>query len=101
MAAPARGVAFRDDDLLRRSAIERIMCDEEIEIGDLCRDWGYREDALDDGLMRAGALAQDGLVRLEDRRLVVTADGEAFRRSIAACFDSYLDSDRARHSKAI
>lgn len=97
----ARGVAFRDDDLLRRSAIERIMCDEEIGIGALCRDWGYREDALDDGLMRAGALAQDGLVRLEDRRLIVTSDGEAFRRSIAACFDSYLDSDRARHSKAI
>ncbi len=97
----ARGVTFRDDDLLRRSAIERIMCDEEIGIGALCRDWGYREDALDDGLMRAAALVQDGLLRLEGRSLIVTPDGEAFRRSIAACFDRYLDSDRRRHSKAI
>ena len=97
-----RGVTLSDDDRLRRHVIERIMCDREVDIGQICRAEGFAEEALDGGLERLLPLAEDGLLALGGRRLAITSDGLAFRRSIAACFDAYLvPSEQQRHSKAV
>ena len=97
-----RGVALSNDDRLRRQVIERVMCDRDVNIGQICRASGFTEEALDDGLARLIPLAEDGLLTLDGRQLAITPDGLALRRSIAACFDAYLvPSEQQRHSKAV
>jgi oxygen-independent coproporphyrinogen-3 oxidase len=43
----------------------------------------------------------EGMVRLDCRRIQVTEKGRPFIRLMAAVFDDYLQQGRARHSVAI
>ncbi|MDM7457285.1 MAG: oxygen-independent coproporphyrinogen III oxidase [Tepidimonas sp.] len=99
-----RGLALTRDDLLRRSVIMAIMCQglvdfESINLAHLVdfRSYFARE------LEQLRALEHDGLVRVDDTHLQVTATGWYLVRAIAMVFDRYLqvDQDRARFSKII
>jgi oxygen-independent coproporphyrinogen III oxidase len=99
-----RGMALTRDDLLRRSVIMAIMCQgqvqyESIELGHLIDFKSYFARELE----ALGALAQQGLVTLDDSGLQVTATGWYLVRAIAMVFDKNLqvDQDRARFSKII
>src|SRR6516165_478840 len=72
--AIARGVALSDDDRLRRSVIETVMCDLAATIPPALRE-------------ETGALpqfAEDGLVTWDGTRLTVTERGRPFVRNVAA-----------------
>lgn len=99
-----RGLALTREDLLRRSVIMAIMCQglvdfESINLAHLVdfRSHFARE------LEQLRALERDGLVRVDDAHLEVTATGWYLVRAIAMVFDRYLqvDQDRARFSKII
>jgi oxygen-independent coproporphyrinogen III oxidase len=99
-----RGMALTRDDLLRRSVIMAIMCQgrlqyESIELGHLIDFKTYFARELE----ALGALAEQGLVTLDDSGLQVTASGWYLVRAIAMVFDKNLqvDQDRARFSKII
>jgi oxygen-independent coproporphyrinogen III oxidase len=91
--AIARGVALSDDDRLRRSVIEAIMCGLAVSVPHELRE-------------EAGALtqfAEDGLVTWDGTGLTVTEHGRPFVRNVAALFDRYLRQAPAtpRHSSAV
>jgi oxygen-independent coproporphyrinogen-3 oxidase len=56
-------------------------------------------------LERLAPLVEDGLVRIEERRISVTSRGRLLLRNIAMCFDRYLDQPATiatpRFSRAI
>jgi oxygen-independent coproporphyrinogen-3 oxidase len=99
-----RGLALTRDDLLRRSVIMALMCQgqvqyESIELGhliDFKRYFARELETLVD-------LAAQGLVRIDDSSIEVTATGWFLVRAIAMVFDKNLqvDQDRARFSKII
>jgi oxygen-independent coproporphyrinogen-3 oxidase len=95
--ATVKGLALNDDDRLRATIIERLMCDLELDL-----------DAFDGGAARfAGEvetlkpLAAEGLLEVEGGRLVVTERGRPYVRIAAAAFDTYLTASRKRHSVAV
>ena len=87
-----RGMRLDEDDQLRADLIQSLMCQGEIPVAALERRYaidfaGYFATALD----RLAPLAEDGLVRVEAERIVVTARGRLLLRNVAMCFDRYLE----------
>lgn len=92
------------DDRLRREVIMRIMCRRALDFDDLGRKWdldftGYFEEELE----CLEEMEEDGLLKLEPERLIITETGRLFLRNIAMCFDRYRDSADAgsKFSKTI
>lgn len=96
-----RGVAFTSEDLLRGEAIERLMCDLQLDVEALCRRHQAPVGALDDALEMLAPLAADGLVTLAGRYVRVSTVGRRLLRNVAACFDAYHRHSQQRHSWAV
>lgn len=93
--AAKRGAALTPDDRRRRAIIEQILCGFSVDL----RAYG--------GMVRYGPeleqlrlLAADGLVEIENERVIVTERGRPFARLAAQAFDAYR-TENARHSKAV
>ena len=96
-----RGCRLSDDDRLRRTVIENLMCRLKVDLSGLCAghdaepaDFAEEIAALDD-------MAADGLVEIDGNEIRVTEAGRPLVRSAAAVFDRYLKAGTARHSRAV
>ncbi len=102
--AVVRGLALSRDDLVRRAVIMALMCQGELvfESIDLAYLVDFRSYFAPE-LEALHALAEQGLVTLDDSGIQVTAKGWYFVRAVAMVFDRYLQADRnrARFSKII
>ena len=90
-----RGLALSPDDCVRGAVIAQLMCQGLIEIAAI--EQRYRIDFVDyfgDALKRLHPHLDDGLVRIEDGRIAATPPGRLLLRSIAMCFDAYLNGPR-------
>jgi oxygen-independent coproporphyrinogen-3 oxidase len=99
-----RGIELTADDLLRRSIIQSLMCNfelsmEAIEQAHLIDFRDYFSSELED----LQAMAQAGLVSIDEEWISVQPAGRLLVRGIAMVFDRYLrtDRERARYSKVI
>ncbi len=87
-----RGMRLSEDDQLRADLIQRLMCQGEVPISALERRYAIDFNAyFADALQRLQPLMDDGLVRIEPDRIMVTSQGRLLLRNIAMCFDQYLD----------
>ena len=100
----ARGIALSEDDLIRREAINQLMCHgwlDKAAFGERHRLLFdiYFADVLD----RLAAMEADGLVRMDEREIRVTPRGRMLSRIIAMCFDAYLGGTQPaqRYSRTI
>lgn len=99
--ATARGIAFSDDDRVRGWVIERLMCDFGFSSNEMIGRFGPSCGAV---LAAANAIAQDEafpFLAVAGDRFAVTAEGRPFVRAVAARFDSYFETAKARHSALI
>lgn len=96
-----RGIVLTPEDRLRRAVIERVMCDMRADLAALCRSHGFPEDALTPDAEALKPMVDDGLAELTGPVVRVTETGRPFMRTIAAVFDTYLGSGKARHSRAV
>jgi oxygen-independent coproporphyrinogen III oxidase len=92
-----RGLALSRDDLARRAVIMALMCQgqvlfESIEVAWLLDFGRYFAAELE----QLHALADEGLVTLDESGIQVTASGWFLVRAIAMVFDRYLQADRTR-----
>ncbi|MBS0533615.1 MAG: oxygen-independent coproporphyrinogen III oxidase [Proteobacteria bacterium] len=94
--ATVKGLALTDDDRLRASIIERLMCD---LVLDLDRFGGVAAFAREYEELQS--LARQGLVTIDGARIAVTAAGRPYVRIAAAAFDTYLAAAQKRHSVAV
>lgn len=100
----ARGAALTPEDRLRRDVINALMCDLQVDVEQIARAHGRADDALDPELARCAEFADDGLARINGRRLQVTEHGRPALRMIAAAFDAYISAAETagpRHAVAV
>lgn len=96
-----RGVALSDEDRLRRTVIERLMCDLEVDLAALATSFGRKPEHFSAELDSMQDLRADGLVVKQGNTLRMTEEGRPLVRAAAARFDQYLRQGELRHSKAI
>jgi oxygen-independent coproporphyrinogen III oxidase len=96
--ATSRGIALSGEDRVRRSIIERLMCDLKVDLADMAPDAAVHFAAE---LDRLSELADDGLVAVDGTKIVMRGETRPFVRKIAATFDTYLQRSEARHSRAV
>jgi oxygen-independent coproporphyrinogen-3 oxidase len=99
-----RGLAMSRDDLLRRAVIMALMCQgevqyESVELAYLVDFKSYFAQELE----ALGTLQDQGMVKVGESAIQVTATGWYLVRAIAMVFDRYLQADRnrARFSRII
>jgi oxygen-independent coproporphyrinogen-3 oxidase len=85
------GRALTEDDLIRRWAIEHLMCNFALPMGEMKTRFGRRFDEYFAEEQKAvDSLANDGLVERRGDSLVVLPLGIVFIRNVAMVFDTYL-----------
>ena len=86
-----RGIALSMDDVLRRSLIQKLMCNFELSIGALELAFPIVfADYFAAELEQLHALADDGLLTIGPDYLSVTLRGRLLIRNICMVFDRYL-----------
>ncbi|MBY0337627.1 MAG: oxygen-independent coproporphyrinogen III oxidase [Acetobacteraceae bacterium] len=91
----ARGLPLTEEDVARRAAIERLMCDLALDLDSV------PADVLRTALPGLQDLADDGLVRLSGGWVLIPEEARSFMRHAASCFDARLAQGVGRHSAAV
>lgn len=87
------GYRMTDDDHLRKHVIMRLMCDLELDISSVEKQFGIIfEEYFDESLKSLKPLEEDGLVAVEPDRIRIVGPGRLLLRNVAMCFDAYLES---------
>ena len=98
----ARGVALNEDDRLRGEVIQQLICNNTLETGRIESGFGIDFDSYFAGeLQQLKPMAQDGLIRIGDHRLEVTAKGRLLIRNVCKVFDRYRGEQEEKFSKMI
>lgn len=99
-----RGIELNADDILRRSIIQSLMCHFELSMDAVEAAHGIDFRSYFAGELQAlQEMVQAGLLRIEERRIVVLPPGRMLVRAISMVFDRYLQANRqpTRYSKVI
>ncbi|RUU14882.1 oxygen-independent coproporphyrinogen III oxidase [Mesorhizobium sp. M7A.T.Ca.TU.009.01.3.2] len=99
--AAVRGIELSDDDRVRGWIIERLMCEFGFSAIELVERFGEVGQRL---LLKASSTALHDPARsleLNGDRFVVPEESRPFVRSVAAKFDKYFETGKARHSVAV
>ena len=91
--AIARGFALSDEDRIRRSIIERLMCDLAVNLANHATD--ARTDFAHE-LAQLSDLAADGLVTVQGTEITVPETMRPFVRKVASVFDTHLQGAEKR-----
>jgi oxygen-independent coproporphyrinogen-3 oxidase len=96
-----RGVALSQDDRLRRTIIERLMCDFSVNLDEIASEFRWSVSELTSEIGAIDDLAKDGLVVRDGFMLTIPDKGRALVRNVCAVFDRYLETGAQRHSRAL
>ncbi len=96
-----RGVALSEDDRLRRTIIERLMCDFSVDLHGLASEFHRNAADFRHEIATIDELAADGLVVRDGLTLTIPDEGRALVRTVCAVFDRYLENGAQRHSRAL
>lgn len=99
-----RGYYLSDDDLLRRHVITKIMCDFELDFAEVEKIFGIEfENYFAKSLTALNEFIEDDLVKVTNRKIIVTQMGRLLIRNIAMCFDLYIEqkTDKAKYSRTV
>jgi oxygen-independent coproporphyrinogen III oxidase len=89
-----RGTALSADDVLRRFAINRVMCLFRLDLREVEQKFGSEaRRALQPSVAQLRELQDDGLVTVDGDLLRVTPLGQLLVRNVAMLFDAYLEKD--------
>ncbi|MCC2957651.1 oxygen-independent coproporphyrinogen III oxidase [Massilia sp. IC2-477] len=105
----ARGIRLGMDDALRRSLIQKLMCQFEVSIPALEQAFPIVfSKYFADELAQLRQMEQDGLVHIGPDWLTVTMKGRLLIRNVCMVFDRYLaarqeqpGAERIRHSQTV
>jgi oxygen-independent coproporphyrinogen-3 oxidase len=97
-----RGVRLTMDDVLRRTLIQRLMCQFELSIAAIEQAFPvvfrrYFERELE----ALAGLEADGLVSVSAEWISVSLKGRLLIRNVCMVFDRYLNGAEPRHSKTL
>jgi oxygen-independent coproporphyrinogen-3 oxidase len=101
--ATSRGLLCNQDDRLRREVIQQLMCNFSLEFAVIEQAFnidfrGYFADLWP----QLQAMAEDGLIELDNERISVLPAGRLLVRSLCMVFDGYLEQQNSqRFSRVI
>jgi oxygen-independent coproporphyrinogen-3 oxidase len=92
-----RGAAMTEDDVMRRFAINRVMCLLRLDLREIAAKFGPQARTDLEANLRAGVdeLVADGLVTFDGDLLRVTPLGQLLVRNVAMLLDAYLPKRQA------
>lgn len=98
-----KGFDLTVDDLLRREIIMDLMCSTSLDVPLIEKKYGIRfEEYFADELARVQPYADEGLMKIGESAVSVTAKGRMFVRAFSMVFDQYLSRQSgAKYSKLI
>ena len=76
------------------------MCRFEVDIEKISNRHNINPANLQDSIEALYPLREDGLIEIDSCRIKLSPNHRAFVRLVAAAFDAYLPSGKARHSAA-
>jgi oxygen-independent coproporphyrinogen-3 oxidase len=95
-----RGRHLQFDDVLRGAVIQQLMCQGQIDVPAIEARFAVDfASYFADALRQLQPLVADGLATLSARSIAATARGRLLLRSIAMCFDRYLDAARVPEAR--
>tara|TARA_Y100000034_G_scaffold136605_1_gene214091 strand:- start:71 stop:1444 length:1374 start_codon:yes stop_codon:yes gene_type:complete len=103
-SAICKGVALTDDDTLRAAAIKQLICQFELDIPAIEKQFNINfASYFCEALQALDPLLADGLVSVSQDKITVTARGNLFIRIICMCFDAHLQQQikQTRFSRVI
>lgn len=96
-----KGIEFSEDDKLRGAIITKLMCDMEVDVEEVCKDFGEDFSQFTDQLAKLQPMAADAMLTLDGGKITMTEQGRPLVRLAAAVFDAYLKPGEQKHSKAV
>jgi oxygen-independent coproporphyrinogen-3 oxidase len=85
-----RGIELSRDDEIRRDLITRLICNFSLDIPSLEQAWGIDfADYFRSALPHLSSMQEDGLLELDERRILVLPKGRLLIRNICMVFDAY------------
>ncbi len=99
--ATARGYQLNEDDRLRSTVIDNLMCRLALRREPLRQRFGNHAEVVLEEAAALVAADTDGLIEQTEDGFEVTERGRPFLRSICACFDAYLHQSKATHASGI
>jgi oxygen-independent coproporphyrinogen-3 oxidase len=98
----AKGIAFRGEDKLRGAIIERLMCDMEVDLEAIRKQYAPDRSDLWDEMSQLRGLEEEGLCKLEGNRVRVPDEARLALRVVCSVFDAYLaQNTELRHAAAV
>jgi oxygen-independent coproporphyrinogen-3 oxidase len=95
-----RGMTVSNEDKLRRSVINRILCHTVVIKSDVEDEFGIDFDEhFGEELAKLSELERDNLVRVASDRIQVEPLGRVFIRNVAMVFDAYLNRPEGGRSQ--
>ena len=99
-----RGIELNADDIVRRSIIQSLMCHFELSMGSV--ENTYQLDFsvyFSRELVALREMERGGLLRIEDKRIMVQPSGRMLVRAISMVFDRFLSASQEakRYSRVI
>jgi oxygen-independent coproporphyrinogen-3 oxidase len=97
----ARGVALDDDDRIRRTIIERLMCDLQADLPAIAAGHARTLGDFADALSQLAPMKLQGIIAEKDGVLTISPNWRSATRLVCAAFDRYLPHGKARHSFSV
>jgi len=92
-----KGIALNQDDLIRRELIKRLICNFQLNFGDLEQLFGIDfQSYFAEDLQLLQPFVEDGLVELSEQGIQVSNKGRLLIRNICMCFDVYFRNQARR-----
>jgi len=98
--ATARGRALTAEDRLRGEIIERLMCDLNVDLADICAAHATTTDHFALELAAIDELVNDGIAERFGGRIKMPEHARAFVRAVCGVFDEHSSNDEKRFSRA-
>lgn len=101
--ARVRGLQLTPEDIIRKDAINHLICHFELDFSVLNKNHGINVlDYFKDELQALQPMVEDGLLQMDANMIKVLDGGRLLIRRICMVFDSYLkNSTQIRYSKVI
>lgn len=96
-----KGIELSDDDIMRASVIETLICDLSFSNEEFSARYGERAAPVLAEMAGLDDFVADGLIVRTLDGIRITDEGRPFVRTICARFDAYLNKGKARHSVAV
>lgn len=97
-----RGIVLSDDDVIRRYAINELMCNLRLSISELEEKFGIVfADYFSDIRERLSSLVEDRLVEVSGEAITILPSGRFFLRNAAMAFDARYGAASAAYSRTV